>query len=114
MAQGSSFLYLNQGTATSLSLALGVITRDAGGTLDVALPAAGTVSASYTLTNGILGAWATTSAPATAGAATNWATISSGNIVSYTGYTDITATGTTEMRSLRTMSAGRAFRIACL
>jgi autotransporter-associated beta strand protein len=93
--QGSSFIYLNQGTATSLSLALGAITRNAGGTLDFALPAAGTVSASGTLTNGILGAWATVSPAATAGGGTNWATISAGNIVAYTGYTDITTTGTT-------------------
>ncbi|OYW21934.1 MAG: hypothetical protein B7Z52_00240, partial [Burkholderiales bacterium 12-64-5] len=93
--QGSSFIYMNQGTATSLSLALGAITRTAGGTLDIALPAAGTVSGSYSLTNGIIGAWATISAPATAGAGVDWATISGGNIVAYTAYTDITSTGTT-------------------
>ncbi len=88
--QGYNYINFTQNTAASLSANLGAITRTTAGAVDFFLPTAGSVQASGTLTNGILGAWATTSTGGTAaGAAVDFATLSGGNVVAYTGYTSI-------------------------
>ncbi|MFM2171674.1 MAG: hypothetical protein RI957_1903, partial [Verrucomicrobiota bacterium] len=78
----------NVGTGATLALTSGAFARSAGASLN--LSGGGTVSSSLTgLANdgssggGLLGAWATTGT----GASTRFATLSSGNVVSYTGAT---------------------------
>jgi autotransporter-associated beta strand protein len=81
--------------STDTTLSLGALTRNAGG---VALfSGTGTISASATLGNGLVGPWAIVQR---AGAATNngtggftFATISGGNITPYTAATSLTGTG---------------------
>ncbi len=94
---------IGRGNGTnSATLDLGAIGRTAGGTVSFStLNDGGTGSAAFKTstanTNGILGGWATTSAAATgtgAVTATDWAANDgSGNIVAYTGYTDIAQAG---------------------
>lgn len=75
-------------TPQDLLLDLGAITVQTGGLIDFVLPA-GTPSATHGIrtrtgndAGGILGGWATVGA--------DWATVAGGNIVAYTGYTEIT------------------------
>lgn len=79
----------NVTTPQDLVLNLGNITAQNGGRVNFILPS-GTQSATNGIrttssndASGILGGWATVGG-------TDWATVSSGNIVAYTGYTDIT------------------------
>lgn len=78
----------NIGSGATLALSTGAFTRSAGASLNIS--GGGTVSSSLTgLANdgssggGMLGAWATTGS----GASTRFATLSGGNVVSYTGAT---------------------------
>ncbi len=100
-AGGNNIIGRGNGSS-SASLDLGAISRTAGGTVSFStLNDGGTGTATFKTstanTNGILGGWATTSAAATGTAAvtpTDWAANDgSGNIVAYTGYTDIAQTG---------------------
>jgi hypothetical protein len=93
--QGQSFLSLNAGSAASMTVNLGNLTRNAGGLLDVMLPPVGTVSVTASNINGILGAWATVSGTGVVGAALDWATVSGGTLAAYGGYTDVTVSGST-------------------
>ena len=78
---GASSIAMNQNGASSLSLSLGAVTRNVGSTLDIILPAAGAVStASGTDAFGLLGAGITVNG-------SDWATVSGGNIVAFSGYT---------------------------
>lgn len=87
---GAGVITLNQNSATSLTAALGAITQSVGGTLNfsvVPLASGIVATSSNTLVNGIIGPWATVGA----GTATQYATISGGNIVAYAGATAATA-----------------------
>ena len=90
VSSGADVIALNQNTATSLTAALGNITQSAGGTLNFsAVPLASGIVATTTnsVVNGILGPWATVGT----GTSTQYATISGGNIVAYSGATAATA-----------------------
>ena len=87
---GAGVITLNQNSATSLTAALGNITQSAGGTLNFSVvPLASGIVATTTnsVANGILGPWATVGT----GTATQYATLSGGNIVAYSGATAATA-----------------------
>jgi fibronectin-binding autotransporter adhesin len=76
---------------SSNTLSVGSIAPTAGSGTSVKFAGTGTINTTTTNTNGILGAWAVTGMAGTGGAAGNWATADgTGNIVTYTGYTDIT------------------------
>jgi fibronectin-binding autotransporter adhesin len=110
----------NPGTATTLNLAgsggTGTITRSGTATLDFRATA-GTFgtdalvlsSPSQALSNGILGPWATV-------AGSDWATVSSGTVVAYSGYADIAAQGSMladgSTSNVRVASAGSGGAIA--
>lgn len=90
VAPGRSVIRLTPHSSTpqDLLLDLGAITAQTGGWVDFILPS-GPQSASHGIrtstgndAGGILGAWATVGA--------DWATVVGGNIVAYTGYTEIT------------------------
>lgn len=85
---GASGLVSTIGAGGTVAMTLGTITRNAGSTLDIATIVAGSsYGASNSNTNGILGGYATV-------AGLDWATVSGGNLVAYTGYqtgTDATA-----------------------
>ncbi len=68
------------GTATA-TLNLGSITRNVGGTVDFLSYQGGSITTTTANTNGILGGWATYDG-------TDWAAVSGGSIVAYTGYSD--------------------------
>lgn len=100
-AGGNNIIGRGNGTS-SATLDLGAIGRTSGGTLSFStLNDGGTGSVAFRTstanTNGILGGWATTSAAATGTAAvtaTDWAANDgSGNVIAYTGYTDIAQAG---------------------
>jgi autotransporter-associated beta strand protein len=80
-------------TANPLSLNIGAITRNTGGTMDFALPAGAQASTNGVLTPspanaaGILGGWATVNNGA------DWATTDGTNVQPYTGYTTLTTAG---------------------
>lgn len=78
--------------STSSSLSLGALTRNAGGT--AVFSGSGTISASATLSNGIIGPWAVSQkSGAAANNSTNgftFATITGGNVVPYTSATAMT------------------------
>lgn len=81
---GSGRQVWNVASGRTLTLNTGTFTRSAGATLN--LQGTGTVAASMTglaNTNGILGPWFTVGT----GAATRYATLSGGNVISYTGAT---------------------------
>jgi len=90
VAAGFSTISLTPNTTPqNLVLNLGTITALTGGQLNFVLPG-GTQSASNGIltttgndASGILGGWATVNG-------NDWATVSGGNIIAYTGYTDIT------------------------
>jgi len=87
-SNGSSAIVVNQNNATSVSLALGTLTRSSGSTVDFTLPSTGNVStASTTLaSNGVLVSAASNGiAFATVGGA-NWAASSSGAITALGSY----------------------------
>ncbi len=76
------------------TLALGAITKNAGGTADFSTT--GTTTTSTANVNGILGGWATINNAGVANTGGDWvANDGSGNIVTYTGYTNITGAATT-------------------
>lgn len=80
VAAGSSLLNAAIGTSGTTNIALGVVTREAGGVLNFVLPASGAISTSSSNnTNGLLGAGLTVG--------NDWATVFGGNIVAFTGYT---------------------------
>jgi autotransporter-associated beta strand protein len=92
VGSGANAVTLNANSATSLLLDLKAITRNAGGTLDVTLPAGtqngtnGVRTSTTNLTNSVLvSANSNGIAYATVGA-TDWAGLSSGNIVAMTTY----------------------------
>jgi autotransporter-associated beta strand protein len=93
---GSSVLTTNQNGATSLNVSAGAFTRLVGGTIDFAtLPTSGNISTTSAnnlgggnAAFGILGGWATVGG-------SNWATVSSGNIVAFSNYSTTAALGTT-------------------
>ena len=93
-------------------LTLGGITRNAGGFVNFTLPggspsATNGIVTTASLTNGILGAWATVGS--------DWATKSGSNIVAYSSYTDIDALGSTiangSITNVRMNSAGSSGNI---
>lgn len=78
---GASGIVMNQNGAANLSLSLGGITRNAGSTLNITLPATGAVSTTTgTDSTGLLGAGITVNG-------SDWATVSGGNVVAFSGYT---------------------------
>lgn len=90
IAEGKSTISLvTNATAQNLVLNLGTITALPGGTINFILPTRTQSATNGILTTntnnaaGILGAWATVNG-------TDWATVSGGNIVAYTGYQEIT------------------------
>ena len=90
VSSGADVITLNQNSATSLTAALGNITQSAGGTLNFSVVplASGTVATTTnSVVNGILGPWATVGT----GTSTQYATISGGNIVAYSGANAATA-----------------------
>jgi len=82
---GANTLQLSpQGTGnTTVAFTSSNITRSGGGTLNFILPSNSTVSLNASLTNGIVGPWATVGT----GNATTYAAVTSGTIYSYTGTT---------------------------
>jgi len=86
---GASAVFLNGNSATSLLLALNGISHTAGGIVDFTLPIGvqnasnGITTSSSNDASGIIGAWATVGG-------SDFATVSSGNIIAYTGYADVT------------------------
>ena len=89
---GNSAVVLNGNSATSLLLDLKAISRSAGGTLDLSLPTGtqsstnGVITTTTNLTNGVLVSAASNGiAYATVGG-TDWAGLSSGNIVAMSTY----------------------------
>jgi fibronectin-binding autotransporter adhesin len=106
---GNSAIVVFNGSGGTANLALGAITST-GGFVDFSLPNSGTVSTTSANVGGILGPWATV-------AGIDWAANNgSGQIVAYTGYTDIAATGSTiasdPAANLRLNSAGNGGNIA--
>jgi autotransporter-associated beta strand protein len=97
VAPGFANLASRGNGSNNVTVALGAISHNAGGTANFSLlTSGGTGQGIFTTTtantNGILGGWATTAAAAVSGtaplAATDWAANDgSGNIVAYTGYT---------------------------
>lgn len=91
VATGNSTLTLTRHATTpqDLVLNLGAITQQPGGTINFVLPSGpqsatnGFLTSSSNDASGILGAWALVNG-------TDWATVSAGNIVPYTAYTDVT------------------------
>ncbi len=75
---GSSAITTAQNGATNLSLALGEIVRNVGGTVDFALPTSGSISTTGTNTNGILGGYATVNG-------NTWATVDAGGNIASLG-----------------------------
>jgi fibronectin-binding autotransporter adhesin len=107
IALGQAQIRVNSGAGGSANIALGALTRDLGGVVNIIPPALTTNTGNITTTsgieNGILGGWAmvsdgtvalqggTTGNPIPPAVATNFATVDgSGNIVSYTDYTPYT------------------------
>lgn len=86
---GASAVTLNANSASSLQLVLNDISRSAGGIVDFTLPAGvqdtsnGVITSSANDASGIVGPWATVGG-------SDFATVSSGNIIAYNGYTDVT------------------------
>ena len=98
---GASSIVARAGATTeNTTLALGAIDHVTGGTVGFTLLTSGAagkgvITTTTANTNGILGGWATTAGAAVSSTAaqiqTNWAANDgSGNIVAYTGYTDMT------------------------
>jgi len=84
---GASQFTSTIGTSGTVNSTLGTITRNTGGTLNVTLPATGTVGVSNSNdANGLLGAGMTVGA-------NDWATVSGGNLAAFTGYTTQNAVG---------------------
>jgi fibronectin-binding autotransporter adhesin len=76
------------------TLALGAITKNVGGTVDFSTT--GTTTTSLANTNGILGGWATINNTGVGNLNGDWVSNDgSGNIVTYTGYSNVTGAATT-------------------
>ena len=84
--QGNNVISASSGSSGTTNLTLGTITHNSGGLVAFTLPVSGSISLSNSNTSGILGAWATVG--------TNWATVSSGAIASYSAYTTVAGGGT--------------------
>src|SRR5262245_19105931 len=82
---GANKIGVTTGAGGTTNLTLGAITRNTGGAVQFTLPTTGSISASGSLTNGILGGWATVGPAA---GPTDLATISGGNVVAYSAYTN--------------------------
>src|ERR1035437_3422360 len=75
-----------------LTIALGAITHNAGGTVDFTNALGGTITTTTANVSGILGGWATVGNALSSSTSGDWAANDgSGNIVKYTGYTVGTA-----------------------
>ncbi|MGA2496715.1 MAG: autotransporter-associated beta strand repeat-containing protein, partial [Tepidisphaeraceae bacterium] len=87
---GISAINATIGTGGTINLTLGAITRSPNAYVDFTLPATGYISTTNTNdgSTGILGPCYTVSG-------SDWATVSGGNIVAYTGYTNINQLGST-------------------
>lgn len=89
---GRSVVTVN-GTGTgTMNLTTGAWTRNTGGTVNVVLGAGGTLTAAPSLTNSIIGPWATFNT----GTNTRYATVSAGTIASFTGTTAADASALTD------------------
>lgn len=78
----------------SLNIALGAITQNVGGSVDFTTNSYTISTAASPEVNGILGGWATTGDSVGSSTTGDWAaTNGSGQIVSYTGYTAVSASG---------------------
>ncbi len=107
---GASAIALASGTGGSLTLNLGALTRNAGGTVNFTLPDSGSITTTTGNTNGILGPWATLGADFAMNDGT-------GRIVASTNYNDIPARGPSTIASdatlnVRINSAGASGSIA--
>jgi autotransporter-associated beta strand protein len=85
---GAGDITVNSTGAQSATLALGAITRSAGSTADFDRPSTGAITTSTGNTNGILGGYATVNNTS------DWAAVTGGNIVAFTGYTPLSAATT--------------------
>ncbi len=89
---GTTAVIGTQVTSGALSLALGAITQNVGGAVDFTTPTGGSITTTSPNVNGILGGWATTGNTVSSTTTGDWAaTNGSGQIVTYTGYTPISA-----------------------
>ena len=91
---GGNSISVTQNGATSVSLALGTVSRTNHGSLNLTLPTSGSITAtnaSIANTNGIIGAWATIGTGSTASWAAN---NGSGTIIAYSAFTDVTGSPT--------------------
>lgn len=79
--RGRSVVTVNGTGSGTMNLTTGAWTRNAGATLNVVLGTGGTLTSAPTLSNGIIGPWATFNTAAN----TRYATVSSGVIASSTG-----------------------------
>ena len=89
VGSGANVINLTQNGATSLTVNLGAITQTVGGTLNfsvVPLTTGVVATTTNANVNGILGPWATVGT----GTSTQYATVSGGDIVAYTGATAAT------------------------
>jgi autotransporter-associated beta strand protein len=103
-----SSITLNSGSAGTINLALGPITRTATTTLpallSVTLPASGKVTT--TSPDGFLGAWATVASPS---AGSSWAAVKNGRLTNFTG--DLAAITGNSLASLSATPGSTHFRI---
>jgi fibronectin-binding autotransporter adhesin len=92
---GAAIISATSGSGGSATLNLGAISRDAGGIVNFIRPASGGINTTSGNVNGILGGWATVGTGQTTQGVimgTDWASVDgSGNIVTYTGYTDLSS-----------------------
>lgn len=100
---GQAQIRANSGAGGSANLALGALTRNFGGVVNIIPPqltgGSGNITTSTGTEHGIIGGWAmvsdgtislqggTSGTPIPPAVATNFATVASGNIISYTNYT---------------------------
>ncbi len=90
---GFSKVIGTQVTSGALTIALGAITQNPGGTVDFLNAVGGAITTTTANVNGILGCWATTGDNVGSGTTGDWAANDgSGNIITYTGYTAVSAT----------------------
>jgi autotransporter-associated beta strand protein len=102
LTSGGATIGVTSGAGQSATLNLGAIARSGNATVNFALPASGAVTTTNTVTNGILGSYATVGG-------TDWATKSGSNIVALNAYTPLaSATGTDTDNSLVNASQTQA------
>ncbi len=90
---GFSRVIGTQSTSGALTIALGALLQNPGGTVDFLSPVGGAITTTTANVNGILGGWATTGDNVGANNTGDWAANDgSGNIVTYTNYTAVSAT----------------------